>query len=250
MLGLVHDVNVSRAPARVRARHAEHAEHVARTEHNAAANKNSRRGFLLVPRYLELGQRLLNERRRQENREVRGETASDSPHQNKGGVGPDDGVRDDAPAEELGPRGGNYLGQPRPPRRGPRGAPTPGARNSPVLRPERTTPIPLRLPIEILRDKLVPGGRPVGQSGSSPDIREVHTLRDPLNTAFQYFQFLTENGTIGTRVPPGRYPGAGVVLPGGNGFIGIRPYSTSGPPTIDIHIRGVPFREIKFLSLF
>lgn len=92
MLALAHDVNASRAPARVRVRHVEHAERDARTERNADADKNSRRGFFVVPRYLELGQRLLNERRRRGNREVRGETASDSPHQNKGGVGPE-GVR-------------------------------------------------------------------------------------------------------------------------------------------------------------
>lgn len=90
MLGLAHDVNALRAPARERARDVEHDERTARTERNADANENSRRGFFVVPRYLELGQRLLNERRRRENREVGGETASDSPHQNKGGVAGDD----------------------------------------------------------------------------------------------------------------------------------------------------------------
>jgi hypothetical protein len=88
VLGLAHDVNTLRAPARERARHVEHLERDARTEREARAEKNSRRGFFLVPRYLELGQRLLSARRRRGNGEVRGEVASDSPHQNRGGAMP------------------------------------------------------------------------------------------------------------------------------------------------------------------
>jgi len=42
------------------------------------------------------------------------------------------------------------------------------------------------------------------------------------------------------------YPGPLVRLPNG-GTVGLRPSSTSGPPTIDVTVQGIGIREIKFL---
>ena len=42
------------------------------------------------------------------------------------------------------------------------------------------------------------------------------------------------------------YPGRGAELPDGGGFIGLRPRSKSGPPTIDVNIPGIGVREVKF----
>jgi hypothetical protein len=42
------------------------------------------------------------------------------------------------------------------------------------------------------------------------------------------------------------YPGTLVRLQGG-GSVGFRPVSTSGPPTIDVTVRGLGIREIKFI---
>ena len=39
-----------------------------------------------------------------------------------------------------------------------------------------------------------------------------------------------------------------VELPNGGGIVKYRPTSTSGPPTIDVDIRGIGIREIKFLE--
>ena len=44
---------------------------------------------------------------------------------------------------------------------------------------------------------------------------------------------------------PKKYPGEGTRLPNGD-WVGHRPTSKSGPPTVDIHVDGVPFDKIKF----
>lgn len=44
--------------------------------------------------------------------------------------------------------------------------------------------------------------------------------------------------------PPG-HPGKVVELPSG-GFVGYRPFSKSGPPTVDVNIPGIPITEVKF----
>jgi hypothetical protein len=122
--------------------------------------------------------------------------------------------------------------------------------HGPVLRsiPESATdPIPLpRLPTaeEILR----PRGRLIGQPGENPGIRLIRSF-DPLSSAEDLFWDLTREGRIGTVVNDARYPGILVRLPNG-GFVGVRPVSTSGPPTVDLNIPGIDIREIKFLSFF
>jgi hypothetical protein len=51
---------------------------------------------------------------------------------------------------------------------------------------------------------------------------------------------------VGTPDTPPDYPGEGTRLPNGD-WIGYRPTSKSGPPTIDINVDGIPFDKIKFL---
>ena len=88
-------------------------------------------------------------------------------------------------------------------------------------------------------DLLLPGGTPIGTPGSSPDIREVG---GGLAAATQLFDDLTQSGND---VTPAGYPGKLVELPAG-GFIGLRPALTSGPPTLDVNVPGVPIRKVKF----
>ena len=90
--------------------------------------------------------------------------------------------------------------------------------------------------IEILR----PGGRLIGEAGSSSAIR---ILRGGAAEARALFRRLTQGSEIVKRTT---YPGQLVRIPGG-GKIGLRPVSTSGPPTIDVTIKGLGIREIKFL---
>ena len=133
-------------------------------------------------------------------------------------------------------------------RRPPRGAPMPGPGSAPVLRPMPQPPrVPLPSPMQRITDALRPGGRLIGDPGSSPAIRIIRDL-NPLTRAEEMFWHLTQNGTVGQVLEAPNYPGLVVRLPGG-GVIGIRPMSTSGPPTIDVRIQGVGIREIKFLGL-
>jgi hypothetical protein len=37
-----------------------------------------------------------------------------------------------------------------------------------------------------------------------------------------------------------------VELPNNGGYVGYRPFSKSGPPTIDVNVPGQPIGEIKF----
>jgi hypothetical protein len=50
----------------------------------------------------------------------------------------------------------------------------------------------------------------------------------------------------GSPIAKPKYPGKTVTLPGG-GFVGLRPNSKSGPPTIDIDIPEIPIKKIKFV---
>ncbi len=88
-------------------------------------------------------------------------------------------------------------------------------------------------------DILMPGGSPLGQPGSSPDIREVP---GGLNEAYDMFAELT-NGA--TPVTDSTHPNL-FRLPGG-GTVGLRAVSKAGPPTIDVNIPGIPIRKIKFV---
>jgi hypothetical protein len=89
---------------------------------------------------------------------------------------------------------------------------------------------------ELLR----PGGRLIGQAGTSSGIR---ILQGGQTAAEALFGQLSKGGEI---VKGTSYPGTLVRLPGG-GQVGFRPTSTSGPPTIDVNIEGLGIREIKFL---
>jgi len=71
----------------------------------------------------------------------------------------------------------------------------------------------------------------------------VRELTGGLTEAQKLFDQLAEGGT---RVAAPTYPGTMVRLPNG-GMVGLRPVSTSGPPTIDLSVPGVNIREIKFL---
>jgi hypothetical protein len=89
-------------------------------------------------------------------------------------------------------------------------------------------------------DLLKPGGRLVGAEGSSSQVR---ILKGGLSEAQGLFEQLSAGGT---RIAETTYPGTLFRLPGG-GTIGLRPVSTSGPPTIDVRVPGIGIREIKFI---
>lgn len=91
-----------------------------------------------------------------------------------------------------------------------------------------------------IEDLLRPGGRLIGSQGSSPKIR---IIKGGLRDAEKLFEQLSGGGT---RVNGTSYPGPLVRLPNG-GTVGLRPSSTSGPPTIDVTVQGIGIREIKFL---
>lgn len=95
-------------------------------------------------------------------------------------------------------------------------------------------------PTKGLEDLLRPGGRLIGAEGSSPKIR---IIKGGLRDAEKLFEQLSGSGT---RVTGTSYPGSLVRLPNG-GTVGLRPSSTSGPPTIDVTVPGIGIREIKFL---
>jgi RHS repeat-associated protein len=88
-------------------------------------------------------------------------------------------------------------------------------------------------------DILMPGGSPVGSPGGKPTIRE---LPGGQPAAQDLFDQLAQRGTD---VTPAKYPGKMVELPGGD-WVGLRPVSKSGPPTIDTNIKGIPITKIKF----
>jgi len=88
-------------------------------------------------------------------------------------------------------------------------------------------------------DILMPGGKPIGIPGPGRRVREVAGGQQE---ADELFNILTQGGKPNT---PMGYPGLASDLPGG-GWIGIRPVSKSGPPTIDLNIPGIPIRKIKF----
>jgi hypothetical protein len=82
---------------------------------------------------------------------------------------------------------------------------------------------------------LMPGGKPVGVQGTRSGIRE---LPGGMASAQEMFDKLLAGGTQHT---PPNYPGTRYKLPGG-GWVGLRPASKSGPPTIDVNIPGIPIK--------
>jgi hypothetical protein len=85
----------------------------------------------------------------------------------------------------------------------------------------------------------MPNGRPIGTEGSKPFIREIPGGAD---AAKGLFHELAKNAK---NVTPEGYPGTLYQLPDG-GYVGYRPASTSGPPTIDVNIPDIPIKKIKF----
>ena len=86
---------------------------------------------------------------------------------------------------------------------------------------------------------LLPDGRPLGRRGRSSVVRLVpggETAAEAL------FLRLSRGGIDKT---PAGYAGRLVQMEDG-AMIGYRPRSTSGPPTIDINIRGIGIRKLKF----
>jgi len=79
----------------------------------------------------------------------------------------------------------------------------------------------------------MPGGNPIGTSGSRDDIRE---LTGTIDDASELFKRLTRGGVVTT---PLTYPGEQYTLPGG-GTVGLRPKSKSGGPAIDVDIDSIP----------
>lgn len=104
---------------------------------------------------------------------------------------------------------------------------------------ENAVPVPPPKEGETPADVLKPGGRLVGQAGSSDKVRE---LPGGQPAADELFDRLTKGGTD---ITPPRYPGKRVRLPNGD-VIGYRPKSTSGPPTIDVDVAGVGIDKIIF----
>jgi len=90
------------------------------------------------------------------------------------------------------------------------------------------------------QDLLQPEGEPIGEPGSSPEIRE---LPGGGAAAEGMFGKLTEGGKD---VTPADHPGKLVRLPDGS-YIGLRPQSQSGPPTVDVKVPGVGIKKVKFL---
>ena len=86
----------------------------------------------------------------------------------------------------------------------------------------------------------MPKGMRIGTEGSKASIREVSGGQ---KAADDLFEELTAGGQAVT-VPT--YPGKIVNLPAG-GRVGLRVASTSGEPTIDVDIPGIPIKKIKFV---
>jgi hypothetical protein len=140
VIGLADDVHEHRAPARdrVHARRGGRAQRATYARPRARADKNSRQGFR--PRRVQLHQGLRAAKGGTHLRKIGRCTArtwwGHLPVQE--GMRPGD--LKGFPPEEAAPAQSDQLAN-RPPRSRPRGMPPPGARNSPVLRPQRTTPV-------------------------------------------------------------------------------------------------------------
>jgi hypothetical protein len=87
--------------------------------------------------------------------------------------------------------------------------------------------------------RVMPAGRPIGEAGSSPDIR---VLPGGVTAARELFDYLRVGGTehlsnADTTV---------VRLPGSAGFLTFRQISASGDPAIDINFPGIVIKRIHF----
>jgi hypothetical protein len=94
--------------------------------------------------------------------------------------------------------------------------------------------------IKRITDKVMPGGKPMGQRGRGEDVRE---LPGGLQAARSLFDYLRIGGQVVEK--PG-LNGTLVKLPGRAGYITFRPRSTTGSPAIDINVPGITFDKIHF----
>ena len=94
--------------------------------------------------------------------------------------------------------------------------------------------------IQRVTDAVMPGGVPIGEEGSSPNVRE---LPGGLEAAQNLFDYIRVGGTV----TPSSGPGVTVVeLPGGGSYVTFRPESDSDLPAIDFNVPGVTFKRIHF----
>jgi len=73
--------------------------------------------------------------------------------------------------------------------------------------------------------------------------RRIRLLKGGAEEALTFFQRLSKGGRA---VKNSSFPGTLIDLPGG-ARVGFRPASTSDPPTIDVFVKGLGVREIKFI---
>jgi RHS repeat-associated protein len=91
------------------------------------------------------------------------------------------------------------------------------------------------------RDVIAPEGNLIGSPGNGPDVRILPGGQAGAEALLE--QLLPPGSTPYT----GNYPGTGYNLPNG-GFVGYRPISGSGPPTIDLSIEGMNPLKFKFIE--
>jgi hypothetical protein len=97
----------------------------------------------------------------------------------------------------------------------------------------------MRRTTETPKDVLNPSGKPIGRPGRRSEAREMDGGE---KGAKELYDKLSKGGIPET---PKGYPGKGTRLPNGD-WVGHRPISKSGPPTVDVNVNGVPFDKIKF----
>ncbi|MBI3706095.1 MAG: hypothetical protein HY246_00120 [Proteobacteria bacterium] len=95
-----------------------------------------------------------------------------------------------------------------------------------------------------ITDFVTPGGVPIGRRGSNSRIREVP---GELKSAQEAFDYLRVGGTV---VHNTDYVGTLVRLPGGVGFVGLRPVSSSGSPAVDIEVPEISYKRLHYPSVW
>ena len=85
--------------------------------------------------------------------------------------------------------------------------------------------------IKRITDKVMPGGRPLGIPGTSPEIRELPGDTDAAETLFNDLK-------VGGEVHPAPKGVEVMKLPGNAGYITFRRTSSSGDSAVDVNIVG------------
>lgn len=104
---------------------------------------------------------------------------------------------------------------------------------------DRLTIVVRQVATQHVLDRVMPYGKPIGQEGNSPDVREV---RGGLDGAQRMFDYLSVGGTT-------QSPKSGTTvtaLPGSAGYITFRPKSASGPPAVEINLDGRPTLKLHY----